>query len=63
MPRVINHNDACQALYNEALMAEFDIEHPGVRFADTGTSQEIPADLAERLVEHYDTIEPYDNQE
>lgn len=60
MPRVTTTNDATQTLYNEALMAEFDIEPPGVRFADTGTSQEIPEGLAEALVDQYDTINAYE---
>jgi hypothetical protein len=60
MPRVTTTNDATQAVYDEAVMAEYDIDPPGVRFADTGTSQEIPAGLAEALVNEYDTITPYE---
>jgi len=59
MPRVTTTNDATQTLYDEALMAEYDIDPPGVRFADTGTSQELPEGLAEALVEQYDTINEY----
>jgi len=43
-------------LYNERLMDE------PVEFASTGTAQ-VPQDVGERLVDHYDVIEPYDNED
>jgi len=57
--RVKTTNAALQALYDAELMGEQE-DPPGVRFYDTGTSQEISREVGERLVEHYDEIEPYE---
>jgi hypothetical protein len=57
--RVKSTNPALRALYDAELMGD-QYDPPGVRFHDTGTSQEVPAEVGERLVEHYDDIEPYE---
>lgn len=56
--RVETTNPSLRRLYNEDLMGEH-YDPPGVTFAKTGTSQELVAEVAERLVDHYDDIRPY----
>jgi hypothetical protein len=57
--RLTTTNDALQALYDEELMGD-EYDPPGVRFHDTGTSQEVPVEIGERLIEHYDSIQSYE---
>ena len=57
--RVKSTNPALQALYDADLMGD-QYDPPGIRFHDTGTSQELSREVGERLVEHYNEIEPID---
>jgi hypothetical protein len=57
--RVKTTNAALRALYDGDLMGVH-YDPPGVRFHNTGTSQEISREVGERLVEHYGDIEPYE---
>lgn len=49
-------NAATQSLFNDELMDE------PIEFADTGRAQ-VPDDVGERLVAHYDTIVPYEGSD
>jgi hypothetical protein len=54
--RIKTTNPALRALYDEEIMGEH-YDPPGVEFASTGTAQ-VLAEVGERVVEHYDDIEP-----
>lgn len=49
-------NEATTGLYNDEVMDE------PVGFSDNGTAQ-VPADVGEQMIDHYDVIEPYDGDE
>jgi len=55
--RLTTTNPALRALYDEDLMGDH-YDAPGITFHSTGTSQEVAEVVGERLIEHYDDIEP-----
>jgi hypothetical protein len=60
--RVTTTNPALRARYDREIMGEH-YDPPGVRFHATGTSQEVVDEVAERMLEEYDDIEPYTGSE